>query len=237
MRTTVAALAMLLTFAVNDAAPARAQSGPAGHWEGAIQLPGQELQIALDLADRGGGKWEGTIDIPMQNIKGFPLGGLTVQGNTVSFAMKGVPGEPQFKGTLAADGKTIAGDFTQGGGGTTFSVARKGEAKFAVAAKSTPLTKEFEGSWEGSLDAEGTVLRLLVKLASQDGVGSGVMVSLDQGNAEIPITTVTQKDTHINLVLSLIAGSYDGDLKDGQIVGTWTQGPRSFPLTLKRAAK
>jgi len=33
-----------------------------------------------------------------------------------------------------------------------------------------------------------------------------------------------------------VGGSYEGDVKDGQIVGTWTQGPGSLPLTFKRAA-
>ena len=32
-------------------------------------------------------------------------------------------------------------------------------------------------------------------------------------------------------------GDYDGDLKDGQLTGTWTQGPGTLPLTFKRAAK
>ncbi len=217
-------------------APAQAPAGPTGHWEGAIQVPGQELQIAVDLADRGG-KWEGAISIPTQGLKGFPLSGITVVGTAVNFAMKGVPGDPQFKGTLSKDGKTLAGDFSQGGGNTTFSLAWKGEAKFETPAKSTAITKDFEGSWEGTVTVTTTPLRLVLKLATQDGVATGTLISVDQGGAEIPITTVTQKGSHLNLVISLVSGNYDGDLKDGQIVGTWTQGPMTAPLTFKRAAK
>jgi len=33
---------------------------------------------------------------------------------------------------------------------------------------------------------------------------------------------------------SAIGGRYEGTIKDAQIDGTWTQGPQSFPLTLKR---
>ena len=233
----VAGLWLLTSLVFQGAAAApQAPAGAAGHWEGAIQTPGGELPIEVDLVDRSGGKWEGSINIPSQNLKGFPLSGLTVQGNAVSFAMKGVPGDPQFKGTLSKDGKTLAGDFSQGGGNTTFSLAWKGEAKVVTPAKSTAITKDFEGSWEGTVTVTTTPLRLILKLATQDGVATGTLISVDQGGAEIPITTVTQKGSHLNLVISLVSGNYDGDLKDGQIVGTWTQGPMKSPLTFKRAA-
>jgi hypothetical protein len=223
--------------AQNPAAPPQAQSGPAGHWEGAIQIPGQELQIEIDLADRGGGKWEGAINIPSQGLKAYPLSGIAVQGNTVSFLMKGVPGEPHFKGTVSKDAKSISGDFSQGGGTTTFSLAWKGEAKIAAAAKSTAITKDLEGSWEGAIDVNGKSLRLVLKLANQAGAATGTLVSVDQGGAEIPITTITQKGAHLNVAVTAVSGVFDLDMKDGQLGGTWSQGPASFPIVFKRSAK
>jgi hypothetical protein len=208
-------------------------AGPSGHWEGAIQVPGQELKIEIDLAPRGE-KWEGTISIPAQGMKGFPLSAIAIQGDVVSFAMN-IPGSPQFKGTLSKDAKSLSGDFTQGGGTIPFAVARTGDAKFEALPKSTPITKELEGSWEGSLDVGGTILRLLVKLSNgSDGLATGTMTSVDQGGVEIPVAAVVQTGSHLKLVIPAVAGTYEGDLKDGQLTGTWTQGPGNLPLVFKR---
>jgi hypothetical protein len=216
---------------------AQPAAGPSGHWEGAIQVPGPELKIEIDLAPRGE-KWEGTIAIPAQGLKGFPLSAITVQGDSVSFEMHGVPGEPQFKGTLSKDAKSLAGQFSQGGGTIPFAVTRTGDAKFEPLPKSTPITKDLEGSWEGSLDANGTILRLVMKLSNgPDGVARGTMISVDQGGVELPAAAVVQTGSHLKVVVQAIAGTYEGDFKDGQLTGTWKQGPGTLPLIFKRAAQ
>ncbi len=212
---------------------AQAATPPSGHWEGMIQVPNQELKIEVDLA-KTGDKWEGTITVPVQNLKGFPLSSIAVQGDSVTFAMK-VPGDPTFSGTLSKDSKTLSGNFTQGGGTVPFTLTRTGEAKIEPLPKSTPITKDVEGSWEASLDVDGTVLRLLMKLANATGgTASGTLVSLDQGGAEIPIAAVVQDGAQLKLLLPAVAGTFEGAVKDGQLAGTWTQGPRTWPLVFKR---
>jgi hypothetical protein len=212
---------------------AQSTTGPAGHWEGAIQTPGQELKIEIDLA-MAGDKWDGTINIPAQGLKAFPLSAITVQGETVSFAMQGVPGDPQFKGAVKG-AKTLSGEFSQGGGTLPFALTRTGEATLEPPPKSTPITKDLEGSWAGTLDAGGKTLRLVLKLSNQAGASAtGTLVSLDQGGVEIPLTAVIQTGTHLKVIVRSIAGTYEGDLKDGQLTGTWTQGPGTLPLVFKR---
>lgn len=230
--------ALLLSFVVATGPAAQAPAGAAGHWEGAIQLPDKELPVIVDLAlAADGGTWEGTIAIPAQNLKGFPLADITVGGESVTFAIPKVPGSPTFKGTVSKDGKSLAGDFTQGGGTVPFSLTRHGDARFEPVPKSTPISADLEGNWEGSLDIQGTVLRLIFRLAkgADDGMGSGTIVSVDQGGAEIPLTAVVQKGAQVMLLATSIAGTFEGELKDGAISGTWLQGPGKFPLTLKRA--
>lgn len=228
--------AVLIALILSPAALlAQSAAAPSGHWEGALQVPGQEIKIEVDLASKGE-KWEGAIGIPAQNMKGYPLTGITVQGDKVTFAMKGVPGDPQFKGTLAKDGKALSGDFTQGGATFPFTLTRTGDAKLEPPQKSTPITKELEGSWEGTLNVDGTSLRLVAKLSNQpDGTAAGTLVSVDQLGAEIPIATILQTGAHLKLLLPVISATYEGDLKDGALTGTWTQGPRSWPLTFKQS--
>jgi hypothetical protein len=96
---------------------------PAGHWDGAIVVPGGELGINVDLMVDAG-TWSGDISIPLQQTQDFVLSEVSVTGNEVSFLMAGVPGDPIFKGTMSEDGETISGTFTQGGQAMTFRLTR-----------------------------------------------------------------------------------------------------------------
>ncbi len=225
----------ILSFAMMLAAAPLAWP-QAGHWEGAIKTPGPELGIQIDLAKDDKGAWMGAINIPAQHLKGFPLSNISVDGRLVKFAMQGVPGDPVFDGKLSEDGKTMEGGFTQGGNKLTFKLSRTGEAAFA---KSTAVAKELEGSWEGTLDANGTKLRLILKLANKDGAATGTWVSVDQGGAEIPISTVTQKGSTLTLEAPSVGASFTGEVNKAatEISGEFGQGMGKFPLILKRAAK
>ena len=226
---------VVATFMTSVTAFAQPAASPAGHWEGAIQIPGQELKIEVDL-QKAAATWEGTISIPAQKLKAFPLAAISVKADSVSFAMKGVPGDPVFNGTLSKDSKTLSGDFSQGGGTIPFALTRTGEAKIDPVPKSTAVTKDLEGSWEASLDVDGNILRLVLKLANQpSGTAAGTLISVDQGGAEVPIAAVIQKENQLKLLLPVIVGSYEGELKDGLLTGKWTQGPRTWPLVFKRA--
>ena len=229
-------VALLMVSAVGAMAQTPAGPPGSGHWEGSITVQGKDLRLEVDLVQRAGDTWEGAAGFPDMNAKEIPLSGIAVQGSAVTFGVKGVPGDPLFKGTLSKDSRTLSGDFTQGPVSGTFTLAWKGEGKVAAPAKNAALTKDFEGAWEGSLEVNATTLRLSVTLANKDGGATGTLVSIDQGNATIPLSVITQTDAHLTFTVPGVGGSYVGDLKDGQIVGTWTQGPGSLPLTLKRSA-
>jgi hypothetical protein len=200
-----------------------------------MSVQGKDLRVEFDLVARGGGKWDGTAGFPDMNAKEIPLTAINVQGTAVTFSVSGAPGDPTFKGALSADGKTLSGDFTQGPASGTFTLAWKGEGKVAPPVKNATLTKAFEGAWEGALDVGGNTLRLSLTLANKDGGATGTLVSIDQGNATIPLSVITQTDTKLTFTVPAIGGSFAGDLKDAQIVGTWSQGPNSLPLTFKRS--
>jgi CubicO group peptidase (beta-lactamase class C family) len=97
---------------------------PAGDWQGSIVIPGQELVIEVQL-QQAGEQWSGTIQIPAQKFKG-PLEKLKVEGNKVTFAIAGVPGNPTFEGTL--DKNVLKGSFHQGVGSSPFTLTYKNEA-------------------------------------------------------------------------------------------------------------
>jgi hypothetical protein len=77
-----------------------------------------------------------------------------------------------------------------------------------------------------------------LKLApAADGTASATLIAVDQGNVEIPVTTVTIKDKQLQLEVRTVSGTYSGALGgNGEISGEWSQGPGRFPLTFKRVA-
>ena len=230
---TVAISVLLLA----DVAVAQSSTSASGHWEGTIEVPGQPLAISVELSATAGGVWSGVISIPAQHLSAFPLSDITVKDAEVGFAMKGVPGDPTFQGKVAGDPRTISGQMTQGGMSIPFTLAWKGEPKIETPPTSTMVTGDFEGTWEGTLSVGANQLRLIVKLANEGETARGTLVSVDQGGGEIPITQITQAGSKLTLVIGPIGGRYEGELKAGQIEGTWTQGSQSFPLMFKRPAK
>jgi hypothetical protein len=212
-----------------------AAPSPAGRWEGKLATPMQTLDLTIDIVAKGSG-WEGVITIPAQNLTQYPLSSITASGDSASFAMA-APGDPRFTGKIDATGKIWTGEFTQGEGRLPLSLTRIGDAKIEPPKPSTAITKELEGAWEGTLTAGPRTLRLVLKLATgPDGLGQGTLVSVDQGNAEIKIQTISLAAGRLTLLLPTIAGSWEGELKGEQLEGTWKQGAGTSPLTFKRAA-
>ena len=117
-------VSMLSLVAAGLAAP---PPGPEGSWEGAISLPGQQLEVQVRLERDAGGELSGTISIPAQGAQDLPLEALAWDPPTVRFAISGVPGEPRFEGTLSGDGLSIEGTFRQSGLEFPFRLDRGGE--------------------------------------------------------------------------------------------------------------
>ena len=148
----------------------------------------------------------------------------------------------QVEDQVASLGENVitvfSGNFTQGGATLAFSMKRTGAAQFAELPKSTFVAKVFEGAWEGTLDANGTKLRLMLNLVNGKDSATGTLTSVDQQGIVIPIAVITQTKSELKLDLPSISGNFKGEIgKDAaSITGTWTQGMGALPLTLRRPA-
>jgi len=229
-RSILAAAASLLW-----ALPAFAQTAaaPAAHWEGQINLPEHALTVSVDLAMSRAGAWMGSMTILHSTTVDVPLDTVTVANGAVRFTVR-LPGETVFEGRLSADARELAGTASNAMRGVPFQLTRMGDADVKIPPPSSPLTAAFAGTWEGTLETAGQTRRVRVTLsASPDGTARAVLVSVDKGNLEIPVTTVTLHDKQLQLDARVISGTYRGTLGDDDtIAGEWMEGSVRFPLTL-----
>jgi dienelactone hydrolase len=95
---------------------------------------------------------------------------------------------------------------------------------------------DFEGSWQGQLDAGGQKLRLVVTVTKSDaGVYAGKLESVEQG-ATVPIDTITVKGDAVRWEIKSPAIVFEGVLNNErtELTGKFMQGGLELPLTLKR---
>ena len=91
-------------------------------------------------------------------------------------------------------------------------------------------------SWSGSLDAGGMVLRLKLEIEGKADARKAVLISVDQGNARIPVKTISFEDGKLSFTTPMVNGSYTGDLSEtgNSASGTWSQNGVDLPLELTK---
>jgi hypothetical protein len=219
--------------------PSFGQTGPAGHWDGTLQLPDRELQLTLDLAKDDLGAWTGTFGQPAQNLRNIPVSALKVDDKTVRFALAGGGGNaPGFDCKLesaAAMTCSVSGP----GGSVNASFRRTGEAKVDLPKASAAVSADLEGAWEGAIETPNGTLHLIIHFRNQpDKTVQATLDSLDQNAHDLPLTDVAESGNSIVFQLRMASGAYKGtlDKEKKQIAGEWTQGGNTMPLTLKKTA-
>src|SRR5688572_31596 len=96
--------------------------------------------------------------------------------------------------------------------------------------------KGFEGSWNGTLEAGGQKLRIVVTVTKSDaGTYAGKFESLDQG-ATVPFDTVTLGGDDVRMEVKAAGIVYEAVLNKErtELTGKFTQGGQAIPLNFKR---
>jgi hypothetical protein len=225
--------AAVLSFILAAPRLLTAQPAPAsGHWEGSFSGPNGEVSLQLDLSLNSGGKLVGTLDT--NEAKGVPLSQLTVEGRAVRFEIPSAPA--RFSGTLAADGKSLSGEFVNAGGAAPTILTRTGDARVAEKLTSARIGADLEGTWNGTLEVEGRKKRLILQMHNQpDGTSIGNIISVDDGEIELPVA-LAQEGRRLTVEIKLNGGVFAATLNSAgtELAGTYTERTTQFPLTFTR---
>ncbi len=96
--------------------------------------------------------------------------------------------------------------------------------------------QEESQNWQGVLDAGAARLQLNFELKFEDGQWSGDLISADQGNVRIPISSIEIEGDEITIEAVSVFAKFIGTLnEDGsKITGRWNQGGNAFDFEIER---
>jgi hypothetical protein len=217
--------------------PATAQEpNPTGHYEGVLHAPGHEVQLTLDLDRNAKQKWIGSMSLD-PGPKNLPVRDVAVTADSVKWILSPLPNAPSFDGKWDKDAKTINGTATLGKDALAFDAKRTGDAKISLPV-STPVGRDLEGKWIGSVEIPGQPLRVELDLKhDEEGKGVAILTSVDQNNTALPVDSVTRSGEDLAFDVKIVNGSYAGKTNSdkSEINGIWTQGGKPFALNFRRA--
>lgn len=98
----------------------------------------------------------------------------------------------------------------------------------------TASAQTVAGTWTGKLSVGGTQLTVALNITDNaDGTYSCTLDSPDQGVKGIPAEITVTDGTKVKVTIASLMAAYEGEIKDGELKGTFTQQGFPFPLNLK----
>jgi hypothetical protein len=210
----------------------------AGRWEGAVQIPGNELPLVIDLAPDNTGAWRGSMIAPGLNANGIPLKDVVIRDSDASFAIKTAPQngiEATFKAHLTAN-HTLIGEFSQAGNKAPFELTQVGPAQVEVPPQSTAISKNMEGEWLGEFQLFGYPRKVTLKLTNKEHGAAAEFVVVGKRVNNLPVDLISETGNFISIQSHETGVTFEGRLRKdtGEMRGTFSQGPIEVPLILRR---
>ena len=107
-----------------------------GNWTGTLSVGGTALRLVWHFTPKPDGSLAATFDSPDQGAMGLPFSTAKVTGQAVHLEAATIGGS--FDGTLDAAGKTLAGNWKQGGASFPLTLTRTSQTSSAAPALNRP---------------------------------------------------------------------------------------------------
>jgi hypothetical protein len=201
-----------------------------GSWVGKLETPIGNYTMVFRFEDDADGEFTGFLDSPDEGARGIPITNIELTDGKLEFR---VPRAVLTYTATMADGKMTDGTWSQRGQDVPLSM-EKGEYVPAGIQLSDEAFSRLEGSWVGKLtNPAGNQLNVVFRFEKNDeGNIAAFMDSPDQGAKGIPVTEASLDGDQLSMTIPAARGSYTATVTDGQIEGTWSQGPNQQPLVL-----
>ena len=221
---------LAVALGISTACAARAQN-IVGDWQGTLDTGQVQLRLALHITKGDDGGYKATLDSVDQGANGIPVSSVVLKGSKLNLTVDAVNGT--YEGDVNADASEIKGTWSQG------QALPLNFTRGAAPVKAEPKPakpSDIDGTWQGTVDAGGTKLRVVFHITNTEEGLQATMDSPDQGASGIPATSVTRSGSSLTVELKSIGGKFEGKIAADlqSIDGTWSQGGGSVPLLLKR---
>src|SRR5260370_38567983 len=144
-----------------------------GQWSGSLQAGEAMLHLVLHVTKTEDGSLKATIDSLDQGVYGIEVTAFSQKDSVLRFSVASV--SASYEGKLAADQRSIDGDWIQGSVSLPLIFHR--QAAGTGARKPSDAVASSEGVWQGAL--EGTGIRLRLQLHVSHDYGKHLVAVLD----------------------------------------------------------
>ncbi len=192
-----------------------------GDWQGTLSAGGQDLRLVLHLTKAADNSLKATLDsLDQPGANGIPVNSVSFKDSKLSLDVAAVHGT--YEGKLSADGKSIAGIWSQGMA-LPLEFKRSGAAPAKTETKPAPKNEtnaeikpakpsDIDGAWMGTLDTGSLKLRVVFHIVNTADGLTATMDSLDQGMNGMTMSGVTRDGASLKIDAKKIGGSFEGKI-------------------------
>lgn len=211
-----------------------------GAWFGTLDVGHLKTRLVFHIKKHGGG-YEATIDTIDEGRKDISVTSVKAKGSAVHFELAAFGA--MYDAKVNSTETEMTGVFRQAGSKIPFILTKTANppviAPPLVPALYTPRSgSALQGYWQGIITIGPVKTHLTFKIAELGkGEYRGELDSLDEGARGIPVTAISYQPPSVHMDVVGVAGAFDGKVTgDGEITGTWKQGPNTLPTVLTRGS-
>jgi len=223
---------ILILFILTLGTPLLRAQDIAGDWQGLLDTGMGNLRLVLHITKASDGMLAATLDSVDQAANGIPVKSVTLKDSKLSLDVAAVQGT--YEGTVAPDGKSISGIWSQG---KALPLEFKKAAAPVKTEHKVAKSSDIDGTWTGTLDTGTEKLRVEFHIVNTDDGLVATIDSPNQGAKGIPTSSVARSGNSLTIEAKGINGVFKGKIAAdlSSIDGTWAQGGGEMPLVLKRS--
>src|SRR5579859_8013951 len=205
-----------------------------GEWEGTLHVGESELKLVLHVSGEKTGEMAAKLDSPEQGVYGMSVSSVSKEQENFKFELSQVGGS--FEGKVAADNRTISGNWKQGG--AVLPLVFRRQSASAAGRKPANAISPFEGTWQGAFQNGNMRFRLQLRVSHDEQKNlAGTLDSLDQGANGLPMSKLSEQSGAVHFEIAMVGGVYEGTMNAARnsITGMWSQGQDNVALEFKRS--
>lgn len=191
-----------------------------GPWNGEVN--GLTMVIRIE---QEGDQYLAFMDSPDQGAANIPIGELSVDGDTLEFAIAAVQGS--FAGEISSE--AITGTWTQAGNSVPFTFSRGDYV--ANADVPAELRERVSGGWRGTVNGTELVFQFT---EADNGGFNAVMAIPSMGAGPLPLADMSLDGDTFSFSVGQIQAQFSGTIDGDEISGDWSRAGATNTLTINR---